>query len=339
MNKESNQNFLKIGVFYDGNFVNHISDYYAFKHHVKSRLSLKGLEEFAINMISKYENIDSKFCRIVDSHLYKGRTTARAADERDVLYGERVFDDACMYDGVTTHYLPVKMQNGRMHEKGTDVWMALDAYETTLLKKLDIVVIVTSDTDFKPLIRKIHSLGAKTLLLSWSLQWEYEGDVQITRTSRDLTESVTWNIDVSQSVEDDFDSTKNIFIARGEREGKENQEDFTYPNRLNKPRLSSRTYKNKDEETEIIEYDEENRIESEIYSLKGGFGFISYPPNNIFFHASDMMEGYSFEQLEEGDAVEFQIYTKADGGVVAKHIKLLLAGNNYTQDEGSTQYF
>lgn len=331
MNKELNQNFLKIGIFYDGNFVNHISDYYAFRHNIKSRLSLKGLEEFVINIISDYENVNPKFCKIVDSHLYKGRTTAKAADERDVLYGERVFDDACMYDNVTTHYLPIKKQNGRTQEKGTDVWMALDAYEITLLKKLDIVILVTSDTDFKPLVRKLHSLGAKTLLLSWNLQWEYDGEIQMTKTSRELTEIVTWSIDVSESIENNFDSTKCIFIPRGERDNKENQDDYASFNKF-RPRTSTRLHKSRDEEiNNSIEYDENNRIESEIFSLKNGFGFISYPPKNLFFHESDLMEGFLFDQLMEGDAVEFQIYTKPDGSLVAKNIKLLLS--NKTDDD------
>lgn len=38
------------------------------------------------------------------------------------------------------------------------------------------------------------------------------------------------------------------------------------------------------------------------------------------------MDG-AFFQLEEGDAVEFQIHTKPNGEIVAKHIKLLF-GND-----------
>ena len=36
----------------------------------------------------------------------------------------------------------------------------------------------------------------------------------------------------------------------------------------------------------------------------------------------------AFSKLEEGDAVEFQIHTKPNGEIVAKHIKLLLANDS-----------
>ena len=84
-----------------------------------------------------------------------------------------------------------------------------------------------------------------------------------------------------------------------------------------------------------IPFDPDNRIESEILNIKNGFGFILYPPSNIFFHASDVLDG-AFYQLEEGDAVEFQIHTKPNGEIVAKHIKLLYAkdamNHSYSMD-------
>lgn len=333
--EKRHQKSLKIGVFYDGNFINHVSDFYAFKHPVKSRLSLKGLEEFVIHELAKNEGIESNHCKIVESHVYRGRSTARAADERDVLYGERVFDDACMYDNITTHYLPIKIQNGRVQNKGIDVWMALDAYELTTMKNLDIVVLVTSDTDFKPLFRKLHSINAKTLLLGWNLDWENEGGSFITRTSKDLTDSSTWFIDVAAEVEADPDKTRRIFVSRGEREPKEFYEDGSYQSGSSyshtpKPRISRYTRSREENiQNADVPFDPENRIEAEIHSIKVGFGFISYPPNNIFFHASDVLDD-AFERLEVGDAVEFQIYTKPNGEIVAKHIKLLFATDDFS---------
>jgi uncharacterized LabA/DUF88 family protein/cold shock CspA family protein len=319
------QKTLKIGVFYDGNFVNHVSEYYAFRHPVKSRLSLKGLEEYVINQIATRKNIETHHCKVVESHLYKGRSTARAADERDVLYGERVFDDACMYDGITTHYLPTKIQNGRVQNKGIDVWLALDAYELASMKNLDVVVLVTTDTDFKPLIKKLHSLGTKVLLLGWNFEWEGEAGPYISRTSRELTDLSNWFIDVASEIEADIEKMKKIFVPRVEREFKDNGDDF-YPQYSSKPRISR--YSNPDDfQADDVPFDPENRIESEILNIKSGFGFISYPPNNIFFHASDVMVG-AFSKLEEGDAVEFQIHTKPNGEIVAKHIKLLLANDS-----------
>lgn len=323
---------LKIGIFYDGNFVNHVSDFYLFRHDVHSRLSLKGLQEFAINYISSKENISEDFCKIVESHVYRGRSTAKSADERDILYGERVFDDACMYDGITTHYSPVKKQRGKLIDKGTDVWLALDAYEACIQKDLDVIVLVSSDTSFKPLVKKLHGLGTKTLLLSWNLEWENEGEIQVTKTSRDLTEEVTWFIDVAKEFQNNSHHLKYLFVQKVDKELKDNQEQTIQ-------RVSNRKSKPNDireldplNQAPDVEFDPNNRIESEIQSIKNGYGFILYPPKNIFFHSKDIIN-CTFDDLEIGDAVEFQIATKSDGEAVAKQIKLL-----YSSDTDATEY-
>jgi hypothetical protein len=40
----------------------------------------------------------------------------------------------------------------------------------------------------------------------------------------------------------------------------------------------------------------------------------------------------SFDDIQVGDAVEFQIYTKPDGDIVAKHVKLLYARDYESND-------
>jgi cold shock CspA family protein len=219
-----------------------------------------------------------------------------------------------------------------MIEKGTDVWLALDAYEAALQKNLDIVVIVTSDTDFKPLIRKLHSLGAKTMLLSWNLEWEQEGEIQVTKTSRDLTEEVTWFIDVAKEFLNNSEELKSIFVQKNDKEQKEGYQTSNYKTKY----LKYKSYDTKDSDLSNqvpdVEFDPEQRVESEIQSIKNGYGFILYPEHNIFFHAKDIIN-CNFEDLEIGDAVEFQIYCKPNGEMVAKQISLLFAS-----DEDSTQY-
>lgn len=306
-------NVVKVGFFYDGNFVGKISDFYTFRHDIRSRISLKTIQEYVMRKIAEQEK---SFIRIVESHLYKSRITAREAEEKDVLYGERVFDDACMYDGITTHYLPMKVQNNRKIEKGVDVWLALDAYEISLLKKLDYVVLVTNDINFKPLVKKLHSLGVKVILLSWEINWQNENDYFISKVSMDLINVCNSFIDLSFEYETNKDDLKNLFVQKVEKDS------YTKPANKSNGFYDNRTYE--DSNSVEIEFDEDNRIESEIYSIKNGYGFITYPPNNIFFHSKDLLDT-SFDDIQVGDAVEFQIYTKPDGDIVAKHVKLLYA--------------
>jgi hypothetical protein len=82
---------------------------------------------------------------------------AREAEERDILFQERVFEDVLMYEGVTTHYLP----KGRDGEKGIDVWLALEAFEMAIYKRFDVLVLIAGDGDFVPLARKLNTLGTR----------------------------------------------------------------------------------------------------------------------------------------------------------------------------------
>jgi cold shock CspA family protein len=64
-------------------------------------------------------------------------------------------------------------------------------------------------------------------------------------------------------------------------------------------------------------------MESEIFSLKDGYGFISYPQtNNLFFHYSFLIDT-DFNDLREGDSVEFTISKNEKGDPVAKNVRLI----------------
>jgi CspA family cold shock protein len=47
--------------------------------------------------------------------------------------------------------------------------------------------------------------------------------------------------------------------------------------------------------------------------LDRGFGFISGDPKDIFFHVSSV-EGEDFDDLQEGQAVEYELEADVEGG-------------------------
>ena len=69
---------------------------------------------------------------------------------------------------------------------------------------------------------------------------------------------------------------------------------------------------------EIITDEEAKR--ARILSVNNGYGFIQYPPNNLFFHYQDVEDG-EFEELIEGDMVEFVIGINEKGQEVAKRVR------------------
>jgi uncharacterized LabA/DUF88 family protein/cold shock CspA family protein len=323
----------RIGVFYDGNYFLHVSNYYAFNHARNSRISLRGLHEFIRHQVGVNEATDTRLCQIVDSHFFRGRISANEAQQRgNLLYYDRVFEDILMWEGVITHYLPLRNSGGRREEKGIDVWMALEAYELTLLKQFDVVVLITSDGDYVPLVRKLNNLGARVMVLSWDFEFtDNEGKHVVTRTSQELLEEVTYPISMHDIIENrafkNDPVVQNLFVKRDDQSTRQTvySSDVGFaPSRPERaePRVMRERTPRATEEVQTDEVSAE-RYESFILSLKNGYGFIKYPPNNLFFHATDLTNA-EFPELQEGDPVEFSIGYNRDNEEVAKLVKLLL---------------
>src|SRR5262249_46495342 len=121
----------RIGIFYDGNYLFHVSNYYQYHHDRRARISLSGPHKFIRDEVAKAEEgpaASPKRYQIVDAHYFRGRLRAADAEDMDLLYKERVFDDVLVREGVTTHYLPMSREG----EKGIDVWLALEAFDLAI---------------------------------------------------------------------------------------------------------------------------------------------------------------------------------------------------------------
>ncbi|MBK7936925.1 MAG: NYN domain-containing protein [Lewinellaceae bacterium] len=298
---DSQQKLTRIGVFYDGNYFLHVSNYYAYHHERRSRLSIAGLHEFVRHRIAEEEKKDFHLCQIVDAHYFRGRLSAQEASaEGNRLYYDRLFDDILMMEGVTTHYLPVRTVQGYRQERGIDVWMALEAFELTLHKQFDVVILIASDSDFVPLVRKLHTLGVRAMLLAWDYEYyDEEGRRRSTVTSQYLWEEVTYPIAMQNVIDDDNDElfpVTRLFVER------------------------KKVIVGDEEPVEIAEGESKT---STIYSLKDGYGFISFPQtNNLFFHYSFLVDT-DFNDLREGDTVEFTLSKNEKGDPIARNVKLI----------------
>jgi len=292
--------FIKIGVFYDGNYFLQASNYYAYGNSRRKRLSVSGIHDFIRHQVAELENMDVRSCKIVDAHYFRGRLNAYDASQRgDLLFWDRAFDDILMAEGVTTHYMPIKINSeGLKIEKGIDVWLALEAFEIAGLKKLDVVVLLAGDGDYVPLVRKLNSLGVKVMVLGWDIEYVNENNVRIvTRSSQELLEEASYPLSMHSIIEDRAKRNEmlinNLFVANESR----------------KPVIG--------EQMEMGE-----GKSGEIMSLKNGFGFIKFPPNNVFFHFSNLMDS-DFQDLQIGDPVVFDLEKSDEGQDIAKNVRLM----------------
>ncbi len=292
---------LSIGVFYDGNFFFHVSNYYFRSHARGQRLSIRGLHNFICAKIAEFEDVDERYCNIVDAHYFRGRLSATEAKERDSLYTERSFDQVLIRERVTPHYLPLAASG----EKGVDVWLALEAYELAMLKQLDVVVLIAGDGDFIPLAKKINAMGTRVMILGWDFKHEDQHNVKReTVTSSNLLEEVAYPLQMDKIVDDpaaeDTELVDAIFVEKSvdaEAAG------------LNADGFS--------EGTGVIKYMNKSLKD------KCGYGFIARPnsQDDLYFYCSDVIE-IDFDNLKIGDIVEFEI-GENDRGVCARKVKLV----------------
>lgn len=295
MENFSDNKLTKIGVFYDGNYFAHVSNYYNYYHQRRQRLSVSGLHEFIRHKVAQEEGVDIRFCQIVDSHYFRGRLSASEAQTKNTLFNERAFDHVLMNEGVVTHYLPL----GPSGEKGIDVWLALEAFELSIFKRFNVVVLIVCDGDYVPLVRKLNALGVRVMVLGWDFKVSIDGEERTTVTSQKLLEEVTYPT-MMNLVIDDKTKTRDSII-----------------NNLFVPQKEIKRIEATDRSPQVEQPSQ--RVSGVIKALKQGYGFIktdSGAPDHFFYWSDCEVD---FNDLMEGQKVTFVSATN-EKGLCAKFI-------------------
>jgi cold shock CspA family protein/uncharacterized LabA/DUF88 family protein len=313
----------KIGVFYDGNYFHHVSNYYYYTHEKRRRLSVSGLHNYLRQTIAASNDLPVSMCQIVDAHYFRGRSTAYEASQRgNQLYYDRLFDDILTHEGVTTHYLPMRNAFGRREDKGVDITLALEVYSQAVAGKYSTVALIISDGEYVPLVRKLNALGVKVMVISWDFDYvNHEGIKKQTRASYELMERSNYPIRMHEVIESG--DAENVFVSFEHRQRMDDEfiewdsdSDDESPN-FSGPNAFSEEVEDNPKHLNAIEGDE---LESEILSLKDGFGFIRFPNNNLFFHYTDV-ENCEFSELQPGEKVKFILSNGNGGQEVAKRVR------------------
>ncbi|MBN2380387.1 NYN domain-containing protein [candidate division WOR-3 bacterium] len=193
LEKSDPRRTIRVAVFYDGGYLNEVSNYYKFYHERSSRVSIYGIHRFIRRKVSEHEGVEDRRVQIVEAHYFRGRFSAEAAEQAGKLKAERMFDDVLIRAGVVQHYLPVDERSYRPQEKGIDVWLSLEAFDLAVHKQLDVVALLGCDGDYVPLVRKLNGIGTRVMLLAWDFQYTMpDGTQRETRTSRALINEVTY---------------------------------------------------------------------------------------------------------------------------------------------------
>lgn len=291
----------RIGIFYDGGYFSIVNNFYNFSHPRRSRLHLGGLHDFIRDQVSAAEDVPLSYCQVVDVHWFRGRLPVADLSVQQ-LESDRIWDDVLMSFGIVTHYLPVHARPGQpRQEKGVDVWFALEVLELALMNRFDVVVLITGDGDYVPLVRKLNARGVRVMLLGWNVTWRpFDGDVRTIRTAEVLAREVTYRIRMEEIIGDELGGDDPL------REGL-----FVY--RPPRPAATGDTTR-----IEAVGTEEEGRIAN----ILDSYGFITpdHGGENIFFHASDL-SGMRFWELRPGDRVTF-VASFNDRGPCARRVEM-----------------
>lgn len=179
-----------IGLFIDGQYFFLLDQ--GLKDSKKLRVNLKGLMKFIQRVIAERYGLEAESCVVTETHFFRGRFRAYDAKEKNLLFEDRKLEDRLIENDVVLHYKHVyDLPDGTPHEKGIDVWFALEAFELALYRDFDFIVMITGDADYEMLARKIKALKKPAILLSWHCD---EQDP----TAKDLKEEISFQININQ---------------------------------------------------------------------------------------------------------------------------------------------
>lgn len=194
-----------IGVFIDGGYFAKVNE--SLEEQLSMNIHITSFFQFIREEIARRHNLPIGECFITESHYFRGRYRVNDANSKHLLYSERKFEDSLIENDVIFHYKHLReiQKNGNITviEKGIDVWFALEAYELSLFRDFDFVVLITGDADHEMLVKKLKALKTHVILLTWDLSDE-------SSTARLLREEACTHIELGKLMEVDKDLLKKI---------------------------------------------------------------------------------------------------------------------------------
>lgn len=183
-----------IGLFIDGHYFKLIDS--GLKTEGR-RVNIKNLIKYIQKYIAEKYELAPDACIVTETHFFRGRYKAYDAKKLNLLLEDRKFEDRLIENDVVLHYKHVyDLPDGTPHEKGIDVWFALETLELAMYRDFDFVVMITGDADYEMLARKLKSLKIPAILLSW----HYDDQDP---TAKALKEEISFQININALLKED----------------------------------------------------------------------------------------------------------------------------------------
>ena len=177
---------MRLAIFIEGAFFVKINTYYRYHHRVKSNMTFNGLFDFLCEEVAFLEGVPAKYCKMVESHWYRGRFSTQQLEKKVTdpaqrfkqMVNERKLDDLFMYQGITQHHYPVQYnpKTGQMGDAIVSMYLTVDALQMASLDQYDGIVLLAGDSSYLPLLKKVNSIGKKVIIPVWDFEFETDSD-------------------------------------------------------------------------------------------------------------------------------------------------------------------
>lgn len=194
-----------IGMFIDGGYLAKINE--GLEEQISMNIHMTSFFKFLRKKVAEVYSLDPDNCYITENHYFRGRYRVYDANNKHLLFSERKFEDSLIENDVIFHYKHLReiQKNGNITviEKGVDVWFALEAFELSLIRKFDFVILMTGDADHEMLARKLKAIKVEVILLTWNVSDE-------SATARLLQDEAGYHLEISELIKKNKNLLKEI---------------------------------------------------------------------------------------------------------------------------------
>ncbi len=157
------QDKFRVSLLVDGFTLKKVNDYYRFYHPLRTKLDFRGVKNWARREAVRLFAPRSRYA-VMDCHYYHPGRNPRIYGGS---HGLACFERELRYAGFQIHYCE------RVGSEGVRPNMALleDALVFASYRKMDAVVLFSTQGQYAPLPDKLRMMGLPTLLLGWNFSY------------------------------------------------------------------------------------------------------------------------------------------------------------------------
>lgn len=153
-----------IALFVDGFTLKKVNEYYRYYHPFHSRLDFRGIKNWARKEALRLFSPDSNYA-LMECHYYHPYKDPKRYGGNTA--GISCFERELRYVGFQVHYA----ENPSEYTQSPNMGLMQDALLFSSYRKIDAVILFSSQGQFAPLPDKLKSMGIPTLLLGWNFTY------------------------------------------------------------------------------------------------------------------------------------------------------------------------